>query len=343
MENAEMELMSSLMGQSLMVKEGRSVEEIELVANHGRRLEKVVESWRNTVTQVRRLCKQRVRMDSDQKFQEMPLSRSDIENMPLTSKTGSEGNVSSIAKISFKVPSGLPKFGSATGEKDPQEFWDSFAKVMVANEVPVEKYVTILPLCLDSIDTKWLDRWTLENGEDLDHRKLHRDFISHFQHPNSKVIWQNQIEKLHVDTSGVQKYSDRFIGLAHKLDWDLEDSMTIYRYKNGLPAWIVDQLSSAEASSAIADGGNKVIGVDGLAKMVLIIEANRSMQTGKSTSVHGHSGEKISSGFRSGKSYGMACFNCGIVGHKMVDCRKEGGGQYIAKKDGSSFGTSGTT
>ena len=76
--------------------------------------------------------------------------------------------VSSIANQNVKIPSGLPKFcGKDKGIDDPQEFLEMFNRVCVAHEVPRSRYFRVFPLCLDSVDGKWLDRW-LDNHENSD-------------------------------------------------------------------------------------------------------------------------------------------------------------------------------
>src|SRR5271154_3817877 len=83
--------------------------------------------------------------------------------------------------------------------------------------------------------------------------------------------------------------------------------------------------------------------------MVLVIEANRTMQSGSTS--FGSRGEKSASGkaslgFRSGLANDGKCFNCGIYGHKREDCRKEGGGKstgQYGKSDSSSVASTGTS
>ena len=62
--------------------------------------------------------------------------------------------------IRGKIPSNLPRFrGKGTNAiEDPQEFLDQFVRVCRAHDEPEEYFVYILPMCLDNIDNKWLDR-----------------------------------------------------------------------------------------------------------------------------------------------------------------------------------------
>ena len=65
-----------------------------------------------------------------------------------------------------KVPTGLPKFrGEEKGMKDPAKFLEAFKRRCVAHGIAKHCYAKILPLCMDSIDGKWLDKWQpQENG-----------------------------------------------------------------------------------------------------------------------------------------------------------------------------------
>jgi len=96
-----------------------------------------------------------------------------------------------------KVPANLPKF-RGSGTDDPQEFLDNFVKVCTAHDLDEERYLKVVPLCLESVDAKWVERWTIENGgrDSADWEKFMEDFRAHFQHPNSAVVWQNKIRNL---------------------------------------------------------------------------------------------------------------------------------------------------
>jgi hypothetical protein len=60
-----------------------------------------------------------------------------------------------------KVPSGLPKFRGKSQQaiEDPREFLDHFQKVCLAHGLPRTRLLAVLPLCLDSTDSAWLERW----------------------------------------------------------------------------------------------------------------------------------------------------------------------------------------
>jgi len=71
------------------------------------------------------------------------------------------------------------------------------------------------------------------------------------------MLWQEQIRSLKMSNSGVQKYTDKFIKLAGRLKWNLNDDVAI----------------AAEAA-AIATGIEAPGGVTLLGQMALRIEAN---------------------------------------------------------------------
>src|SRR5271168_319404 len=102
-------------------------------------------------------------------------------------------------------------------------------------------------------------------------------FISHFQHPNAAILWQDKIRQLRVDDTGVQRYTDQFVRLAGRLNWKLSSETAIYQYKQGLPEWMLDSIASAKAAT-MASGG-QLPGVEILGRMSLQIETSRKVKT----------------------------------------------------------------
>ena len=170
------------------------------------------------------------------------------------------------------VPSNLPKFRHDNKFEEPVEFLESFNKVMKAHNINEDRYLQLMPLCLDSVDGQWLAT-NSEVLKALDWSDFMNAFIEHFQHPNAAVIWQDKIRQLHVDSTGVQKYTDQFIRLAKRLEWELDSTTAIYQYKQGLPDWILDSITAAEAA-ALATSNIKP-NVEMLGKMALNIEASK--------------------------------------------------------------------
>ena len=193
------------------------------------------------------------------------------------------------ATSQVRIPSGLPKFRNGKeGIDDPEEFLGQFRKVCVAHSVEEKRYIQILPLCLDGVDGKWLERWlsTKDNLNMIDWSEVCDAFKRHFQHPNQSMVWLDQIRGLHMTADGVQRYSDLFLRLADKLGWSLTSEEAIYQYKSGLKEGMLRQLSIAEANHLLNMETNpdvelRPISVDILAKLTLRIEANELLQKGK--------------------------------------------------------------
>lgn len=121
------------------------------------------------------------------------------------------GDTTFIRKKRVVVPTGLPKFRQGNMSVEPVEFIENFEKIMAAHEIDEDRNATLLALCLDSVDNQWLENWQKSNPT-ATWRKLTKEFVSHFQHPNAMVIWQDQIYSLKMDKSGsVQRYTDQFI------------------------------------------------------------------------------------------------------------------------------------
>ena len=130
--------------------------------------------------------------------------------------------------------------------------------------------------------------------------------------------WLTQLRSLKMDKDGIQRYSDQFITLAHKLNWNLSDDMVIYQYKSGLSTWMLDQLSVAESNHLLSletHSNNTVtaITVDILAKLAIRIEANKAIRRREPQ----HDVLTIE------KQPGInkKCSFCGFNGHTYV-CRK---------------------
>ena len=58
---------------------------------------------------------------------------------------------------SGKVPSNMPKFRQNGPYKEPGEFLEAFNTVMEAHNIPEERYGSLMKLCLEQVDARWLD------------------------------------------------------------------------------------------------------------------------------------------------------------------------------------------
>jgi hypothetical protein len=237
------------------------------------------------------------------RMRKLLVARRDI--MSIAQKRFNRINQKEVAPVKARsskivVPSGLPKFRQGSQHGEPVEFLEAFKKVMDAHEIPEERFIKLLPLCLDNVDGQWL-KTVNQNAK---WNAIYALFIGHFQHPNANILWQEQIRKLKMDGSGVQRYTDQFVSLAHKLGWNLNGNEAIYQYKVGLPDWLNDSLASAEAAAMVT--GSKAPGVETLGNMALRIEASRR-------------GPKIGSN-EAKKMSDNKCGFCGRKGHKEDGC-----------------------
>ena len=110
------------------------------------------------------------------------------------------------------VPNKLPKFRQGQID-DPTEFLEAFSMTMRAYAIPEEEYESLLVLCLDAVDRQWLlDYVDFESpNEQITWPKLSDAFITHFKHPNARIVWLDKIRALKVDSNGIQRYTDQFI------------------------------------------------------------------------------------------------------------------------------------
>lgn len=198
------------------------------------------------------------------------------------------------------VPSVLPKLKNS---EDAWSFIEEFERHMKAHGIEVERYVEILPLCLELSDNKWLEDWLGENV-DWDWEALKVAFIQHFQHPQLGSVLALKLQNLKMTEDGVQKYTDEFVRLAGRIGWSLDNAIVISAYKKGLPDWLADSLSISEAGNMTS---SSVVGVRVLGQMALKIEAEKRNKTVVASE------EKV-------KFKPMQCFYCKEFGHKKESC-----------------------
>ena len=138
---------------------------------------------------------------------------------------------------------------------------ESFTEVMIANDVPEERYIKMMPLCLETIDKLWLRVWIAEQGGDGCWSNFYDAFIAHFQNPNTRQVWLDQVRTLKMDSTGVQKYTDQFVKLINNLGRHMNDEDMVYHYLRGLDKSMRSKLSVAMtgASAAGKDVDNVVL------------------------------------------------------------------------------------
>ena len=211
-------------------------------------------------------------------------------------------------KNSWKVPNNLPLFCGGRGEEDPLEFIEHFECICLANGIQQERYVQLVQLCLDKTDVQWITstiRDSVHTKEEWEKFKV--KFIGHFQDPNARRIWGMKIRNLKMDSSGVQRYSDKFLTLMSYLGWDASSDDSIYYFKLGLPRWLGEQVSIAEVTM-----GEKV-SVKDLVCAAIRLEAIKQEREYKGN-------RNISEKPRF--KYG-ACYKCGELGHKAFECKEQ--------------------
>ena len=211
------------------------------------------------------------------------------------------------AKSKIVVPSNLPKFRHDNKFDEPIEFLETFNKIMKAHNIGEDRFLQLLPLCLDSVDGQWLTT-NLSKLKLMTWNGFMDAFISHFQNPNAAIIWQDKIRQLHVDSTGVQRYTDQFVRLAHRLKWELNSSTAIYQYKQGLSDWILEGITAAEAATLATTGSKPDVEI--LGKMALSIEANRRKKSSENSNKYSKNDRKI-----------PQCGYCDKFGHTERDCR----------------------
>ena len=130
--------------------------------------------------------------------------------------------------------------------------------------------------------------------------------------------------------------------LAVRLGWNLDGELAIYHFKQGLPRWLMEQLTTAE----VARGGS--VSVNILAKMALQLEAVKKQQfedqnpnrTSKfSMNRFGDRKFKFKPGRvdKEDRMTHIKCHECGKFGHKARNCESKGSRNLgMGKTDGTT-------
>jgi hypothetical protein len=227
----------------------------------------------------------------------------------------------SASNSNYRVPAKLPRFrGAPGGITDPEEFLEIFGRNCTAYGVPIQRFPAIMATCLDNINARWFESYLGSLNGNVHWHEIATTFCNHFQNPNITMEWLAQLRSLKMDKDGIQRYSDQFINLAQKLNWNLGDDMVIYQYKSGLSTWMLDQLSVAESNHLLAlethsNNSIRAITVEILAKLAIRIEANKAIRRREPQ----HEVPSTDKQFKIHKK----CSFCGFNGHTDDVCRKK--------------------
>jgi hypothetical protein len=91
------------------------------------------------------------------------------------------------------VPQGLAKFRQPSGIYEPEDFLESFERILTAHQIVLEEYRRLIPLCLDSVDSLWFKNHIAVYRE-RDWERFRLDFIQHFRYPNGRFIGRTRYE-----------------------------------------------------------------------------------------------------------------------------------------------------
>ena len=204
----------------------------------------------------------------------------------------------------------MPKFRQNGPYKEPGEFLEAFNTVMEAHNIPEERYASLMKLCLEQVDARWLDMVPAPTKGNW--RSLQRLFIQHFQHPQAHNMHMDQIRKLKMGDLGVQRYTDQFTYLANLIGWTLDSPTAIHQYKEGLPQWITYHLISIESGSIL--GGQPPPDVTMLGRAALSIESDSRSR---------YNPPQFNASKTMSNKPNAKCNYCQNLGHTEADCRKK--------------------
>lgn len=228
----------------------------------------------------------------------------------------------------------LPKFRKEKGLQDPEEFLESFETICESLRIKKKYYVGVLIVCVDYKVAKWI-KSNYKDQQPVNWEKFCKEFIRHYDKPNHGGSWDVQIRKLKVDNEGVQKYSDKFLELAKKLEWNLEADYALNQYKCGLPSTLLSQVTVTESSFKRANYRSNVnykVSVKDLIQFALDAQATEEIiklsnyDSKRFQNQHKHNKAQKPSvvvdktPVESEQSDEPVCYYCKELGHKKPDC-----------------------
>jgi len=173
-----------------------------------------------------------------------------------------------VAKEESRVPTDLPMFRDKK-HKDAEEFIEMFERKMQASVISIQRYVTILKLCLDSDDNEWFEEIDFKVEDENSWKKLKEKFVEKFKNPNASFEAMREIQSLKVTKDlKVQQYTFKFKKLMKKIGWKGDEEVALFQFKQGLPRVIQNQLTMA-ITLMRKDG----LDVDKLSNVVIEYEA----------------------------------------------------------------------
>jgi len=134
--------------------------------------------------------------DDTPRFDEVVNHRTTGASPPLSKGSSTPGQHFGMKRKQVKMPHKVPQFRVGKDAiEDPEEFMDSFKRIMRANGLDPADYARVLPNCMHNTDGKWFDTWCTVNDEE-DWNLLERDFLQHFQNPNIDSVLQTLVRNL---------------------------------------------------------------------------------------------------------------------------------------------------
>jgi len=156
-----------------------------------------------------------------------------------------------LHELKWRDPQNPPK--DPLDFEDPTDFLLRFVCICLADGLPWFRFFSVLPLCLNYVDTMWFKDYMKDKEPNKETWKAFEvDFYKHFIHPCAREIWYRKIQNLKMSpTCCVRAYSDEFLGLAYKLNWKTDDEMLIHIFLKGLTPWIRKEVRKVISINAI--------------------------------------------------------------------------------------------
>ncbi len=195
------------------------------------------------------------------------------------------GRIPISSESPVKVPNNLPLFqtpGEKNSADDALDFLERFEIVCIANEVPMGKWVKMLPLCLQPVERTWFLMFvmnhTKSSQKECSWDEIREGFLEHFEHPNEAMYLMEKLRSLKMKDSA-RAYSDEFLRIMLHLQLDIADDTAVFLFKAGLKPWLLDQVTATEANQLLTQrmSGERAqkINVEMLAEIAQHIEANQ--------------------------------------------------------------------
>ncbi|KAI0558704.1 Retrotransposon gag protein [Gracilaria domingensis] len=207
-----------------------------------------------------------------------------------------ETSPSSARSTHYRIPN-LPSFRGKEDSaiKDPFEFLGKVKIMLLAHEIPSERWIPALLTSLNGYDRQWAEK----NIIGLQWDEVHARFLHHFESPAIRDKLLRELMTISQKSSeSVQEYSDRFTSLMARTGRPDDDETLVAVYIEGLDGTLQDLMHVARAATLNmckrTNQGNPPVSIADEIASAITLDSSRTLkrrsQQGSSVKTEGQQG-----------------------------------------------------